>query len=319
LSAPLLDVKNLVVTYKASADRSVKALDDVSLELPSLGYTIGIVGESGSGKTTLGLSLLNAIEKPGKINHGSVIYKERDVLTLGKGELRNYRWKEVSMIYQAAMNSLNPVKKISDSVAEVIREHTDMPRNLARERAAELLTSVGVDRERIDDYPHEFSGGMKQRAVTAMALALSPKILIADEPTSALDVVTQHHLLSLLQRTVAKEHMSLIFITHEISLLAGLVENIVVMYAGEIVERGPLDSTLSQPLHPYTEDLVKSASELELGLSSEGLPNPTLSGESRVDACKYVARCRYAFDRCRRERPILEQKEIGRWAACHKY
>lgn len=320
----MLRIANLTVEYHAENNRIVRALDNVSLNVPSDGYTLGVVGESGSGKTTLGLSIMNVIEPPGRILDGSDIeFGGGNVLTMTKKELRNYRWKQVAMVYQSAMNSLNPVKPISNPIVEVIRQHTDSTRAEAWEKATKLLSEVGINVARAGDYPHEFSGGMRQRVSVALALALSPKLLIADEPTSALDVVVQKQILALIRREVKEKNLSLIFITHEISLLCGIVENVAVMYKGEVVEIGPIDKILFEPLHPYTEILLATLltmdSESKI-LSSEIAKKSAETMRSiAVKACKYSNRCKYAFDRCRGERPSLREIEPGRWAACHKY
>ncbi len=251
----LLHLSNVSVEYNLE-NASIKALDGVSLDIPSKGYTIGLVGESGSGKSTLGLSLLKLIEPPGRISSGVIEYEGNNVLNMSGKQLNRYRWKDVSIVYQSAINIFNPVKRISDHISEVLVEHSDISKEEARKKAISLLTSVGIKKERTDDYPDEFSGGMRQRAALALALALSPKLLIADEITSALDVVTQQYILSLLKSQVNAQGLSLIVITHEISILNGLVENVAVMYRGEIVEIGPAAKVLFNPIHPYTEMLV---------------------------------------------------------------
>src|SRR5579872_1971318 len=321
--AELIELSDLSVLYRITKEQTVLALDKVTLDIPAGGYTIGVVGESGSGKTTLGLSILNLIEPPGKITGGKVFFSGTDVLSYNKKQLRSYRWQDVSMVYQSAMNSLNPVKRVSDPIIEVLRVHAHLSTAEAREKAVKLLSHVGIRAERAFDYPHELSGGMRQRVVIALAMALSPKLLIADEPTSALDVVVQQQILELLHREVSQRGLSLLFITHEISLLTGLVENVAVMYAGEIVERGELDRVLFEPLHPYTEMLLDSL--LSLDSSKEELTNYSRAKSkdivlpAPVGACKYSNRCKYVFDRCRKESPLLQEAEKGKWVACHKY
>lgn len=304
------------------------AVDNASLSVPKAGYTLGLVGESGSGKTTLGMSLMNLIEPPGRVTQGKIEYEDMNILEMSDLELRRFRWREVSMVHQSAMNALNPVETISGHIVEVLREHTDATKQEARQKAAQLLKSVGIKQERMDDYPHEFSGGMRQRAVIAMALALSPKLLIADEPTSALDVVVQKQILSLLKSEVKEKNRSLFFITHEIALLMGLVEEVAVMFRGEIVEKGPSSKVLFNPHHPYTEMLLSSLLTLDSGrqavrgrrtviTAEDG--NGSQFGTTDANYCKYASRCKYVFDRCRKERPLLKQVENERWVACHKY
>ncbi len=316
-----LKVSDLSVEYSLENNR-VFALDNITLDIPTEGYTLGLVGESGSGKTTLGLSLMRNIEAPGRITSGTIEYMGTNVMNLDQKQLRKYRWQEVSMVYQSAMNSLNPVKRACDHISEVLTEHTRISKREAHERALKLLSEVGIKKDRAKDYPHELSGGMRQRVVIALALALSPKLLIADEPTSALDVVTQRQILTLVRNEVKKKGLSLIFITHEISLLSNLVDNVAVTYSGEIVEVGPAEKVLSNPLHPYTEMLINTLLTLDSGLRSN-LTRLNHVKESEkpllANACKYANRCIYAFQRCREERPTLRENEKERWTACHKY
>ena len=317
----MLDVSDFTVQFLLPGV-VVNALDHVSLGIPSTGYTLGVVGESGSGKTTLGLSVLGLIESPGKVTSGAIRYEGKNILEMSKTELRSYRGPQVSMIYQSAMNSLSPTKTILGHVEEAIREHGNVSKVEARERAIKTLGSVGIKEERVTGYPHEFSGGMRQRVVIAMALALSPKLLIADEPTSALDVVVQRQILDLIKKEIDDRELSLVFITHEIPLTRNLVDHIAVMYAGEVVETGPLDRLLKDPLHPYSEMLIGSL--LTLRSQRQALSRaPKEMSESKsaigANACKFANRCKYAFDRCRRERPLLLKVDEGRFAACHKY
>lgn len=318
----LIDASEITVEYHVN-ERVIRALDNVSLQLPSMGYTLGIVGESGSGKSTLGLSLLNAIERPGKIVQGRVDFQGQNVFEFDRNRLRRYLWKEVAMVYQSAMNSLNPVKKIYNPIVEVIREHEGVSQNDAYDRALKLLNDVGISAERAGSYPFEFSGGMRQRVVIALSLALSPKVLIADEPTSALDVVTQRQILALMKKSVAERGLSLVFITHEIALVGSLVEHVAVMFSGEIVEMGSVPDILLKPLHPYTEMLLSTV--LTMGSSTNDVfaTHGEAANAERLlvtdTMCKYSNRCKYAFDRCRKERPVLTEVEKGRWVSCFKY
>ncbi|MHB8567930.1 MAG: ABC transporter ATP-binding protein [Nitrososphaerales archaeon] len=318
-----LQIEDIHVDY-AVGQKTIPALDGLSLEIPLERYTIGVVGESGSGKTTLGMSIMGAIESPGRIASGTIKYDGVNILAFSKKEMMKYQWEQVSMIYQSAMNSLHPVKRVRDPIIEVLREHRHTSKKEATAIALKLLSEVGIKKERAGDYPHEFSGGMRQRVIIALALALSPKLLIADEPTSALDVVTQRQILSLLKKKVANSGLSLLFITHEISVLSGLVDNIAVMYAGEIAEKGPLDEVFVEPLHPYTEMLLSTLitvdSEPQLGPKSSGGVKVAFDRTAASGAmCKYVNRCKYAFNRCKVERPILREARKGRWVACHRW
>lgn len=319
--ADLLKVSNLSVNY-ALEETQVDALKNVNLNLRnSLEGGLGIVGESGSGKTTLGLSVLKLIESPGRITSGSVEYMGKNILEMSERELRKYRWEQVSMVYQSAMNSLNPVRTIVDPIVEVLRSHARMPKHQAERRAVELLSEVGIKPERAYSYPHELSGGMRQRVVIALALALSPKILIADEPTSALDVLTQRQILALLRKEIRERGLYLIFITHEISLLNGLVDNIAVMYAGEIVEKGPVRDILSNPKHPYTEMLLNTLLTLQSKRSVSLTRTDAAETPSAfpTQGCRYSNRCKYVFDRCRVEEPLLRKTKDQREVSCHKY
>jgi peptide/nickel transport system ATP-binding protein len=323
LPSNILTVSDLTVQYTGENKRLLAtALDNVSLTLPEKD-TLGVVGESGSGKTTLGMSILNLIQPPGRIVNGAVDYMGQQILHMNGKELRKYRWREVSMVYQSAMNSLNPVKPVCHPIAEVLVQHKGLSKREAYQVAVKMISDVGIRPERAYDFPHEMSGGMRQRIVIALAMALSPKILIADEPTSALDVVTQKHILELIKREIGEKGLTLIFITHEISLLNGLVNNIAVMYAGEVVEHGSFKDILFEPLHPYTEMLVGTLLTMESslkGMSAASMPEsrPT-SIETSASFCKYASRCKYAFDRCREERPMLLATRGGRKVACHKY
>ncbi len=280
-----------------------RALDQVTLEIPSSGYTLGLVGESGSGKTTLGMSIMNLIEPPGRITNGTVEYQGKNVLTMRESELNSYRWKEVSMVFQSAMNSLNPVKKASDHIVEVLRAHERIPKKEAKERATKLLVDVGIPADRTEAYPHEFSGGMRQRVVIAMALALSPKLLIADEPTSALDVVVQRAILKLLKKKVSGSGLSFLFITHELAILRGLVDNVAVLYAGRLVELGPAEKVLYDPLHPYTRMLVSSV--LSMKSERSKLKEKSAFSEQRKEIS----------DKLRSSDYVLKEVEKGRWVA----
>ena len=318
----LLRISDLTVQYELGLLKR-KALDDVSLEIPSVGYTLGLVGESGSGKTTLGMSILNLVQKPGRIVSGKIEFQGKNILEYDKNEICSYRGKDVAMVYQSAMNSLNPLTTILDHIVELFGQHESISKSEARDKGIQLLSEVGIKQDRAKDFPHEFSGGMKQRAVIAMALALSPKLLIADEPTSALDVVVQKQILALMKKQVIERGLSLIFVTHEIALVHELAMNVAVMYAGELVELGPTRKLLSDPLHPYSEMLVGSL--VSLRSNKEILePYSKERQESRAampisNACKFSNRCKYAFDRCRQEKPQLREMGEGRWVACHKY
>jgi peptide/nickel transport system ATP-binding protein len=315
----ILRSNDLTVEYTVSGVRK-KAVEGVNLEIFGSGYKLGLVGESGSGKSTLGLALMDLIEPPGKIVAGGVEYMGRDVLRMSPEDARKYRWKEVSMVFQSAMNALSPVKKASDHIAEVISQREGSPKREARERALRLLAEVGIEADFADHYPHELSGGMKQRVMIAMALALSPKLLIADEPTSALDVVIQRQILSLLRREVTKHGLSMVLITHDLPILSRLVDDVAVMFAGEVVEKGPVQKVFGEPKHPYTRELISSL--LTLDSKEEALLTNSQTNQfagAADSGCKYRLRCRYAFERCKTEKPILKDVGSGESVACHLF
>jgi len=342
--AQLLNVSKVSVRYELE-DATVDALRNLSIELREANATLGIVGESGSGKTTLGMTLMNLIEPPAKLNAERLEVLGRDLLKMNQDELRTFRWEEIAMVFQSAMNSLNPVKNISHPIVEVLKQHKGVSSREAREIAEKLLADVGIDPKWSKSFPHELSGGMRQRVVIALALALSPKLLIADEPTSALDVVTQREILGLLKQQVVQRNLSLIFITHEISLLPNLVDYVAVMYRGEIVEHGPINKVLSEPLHPYTQMLLstlitRQSTAAQLSSSEGGHHDYQREATAEVTgvrqqqqeqqqkqtqqeitdaSCGYADRCKYAFDRCLIEKPSLRMIEEERYASCHKY
>lgn len=314
----LLKASDLSVEYVAG-NSTKRALDGVNLEVYRSGHRLGIVGESGSGKTTLGMSMMALIEPPGRISAGRLEYGGRNLLELPEEEVRKYRWKETAMVFQSAMSAFSPVKRVSDHITELVSERTETSKQDARARALQLLSDVGIQGDHADDYPHELSGGMKQRGMLAMAMALTPKLFIADEPTSALDVVVQKQILFLLSSEVSRLGSSLVFITHDLPLLIGLVNEVAVMFAGEVVEKGPVNRVLREPLHPYTEQLVSSLLTLDSDVKMSEIKSYNFSQETADTGCKYRLRCKYAFERCRTERPKLEEAAPGLLVACHKY
>jgi peptide/nickel transport system ATP-binding protein len=324
----LLIASNLRVEYPLGKSSKKCALDNVSLTILGNGSTMGLVGESGSGKTTLGMSLLRMIKVPGKLTAEKIQYDGTDVMRMSDKALRVYRGEGVSMIFQSASNSLNPVKRASDHIVETLRNHEHgISKSEALERARNLLEEVELLPEHFDDFPHEMSSGMKQRVAIALSLCLSPKIVIADEPTSALDVVVQKQILKLLKHEVETRKLSLLYITHDLPILAGLVDEISIMWAGEIVEKGPTSRILLDPLHPYTEELVSSILVLDPTFQigkRETRPELGQLGSSSKKSipsvgCKFQNRCKYVMERCRREAPTLKDLEKGREVACHKY
>ncbi|RLG76841.1 MAG: ABC transporter ATP-binding protein [Thermoprotei archaeon] len=314
---PLLEVKDLRVYYY-TLKGVVKAVDKISFSVEK-GETLGLAGESGCGKSTLGFSLLRLVPPPGRIVEGKILFENMDVTSLPEDRLRReYRWKRVSMIFQGAMNALNPVKTIGDQIAEAILVHEEnVTKKEALERAAELLKMVGIDPRRIKSYPHELSGGMKQRVIIAMALALNPPLVIADEPTTALDVVVQAQIMNLLKRLKKQYNMSMILISHDLALIAEIADRVAVMYAGKIVELGTAEQIYNSPKHPYTQGLISSVPRLRGPKKLEWIPGQPPDLRNPPPGCRFAPRCPYATDRCRRgEPPVIEiepQHYVGCW------
>jgi len=318
MSESLLEVKDLK-TYFFTQRGAVKAVDGVSFTL-NKGEALGIAGESGCGKSTLGLSLIRLVPPPGKITSGEVLFEGKNILAMDDEEFRReIRWKGISMIFQGAMNSLNPVYTIGDQLAEVFMLHKGYTKDEAIEESKKLLTLVGIDSSRIKSYPHELSGGMKQRVLIAMAIALGPKLVIADEPTTALDVVVQAQIINLLKRIKMEQKTSIIFITHDLSLIAEIADKVAIMYAGKIIEQGTSDQIFNNPLHPYTSALLGSIPRLRGELKEltwiPGVP-PDLS--SPPQGCRFAPRCPYATSRCKEEPPNIEV-EKGHEVSCWLY
>jgi peptide/nickel transport system ATP-binding protein len=312
MSSPgaLLDVRDLRVSFRTE-EGVVRAVDGVSFSLEQ-GEVLGIVGESGSGKTVAAQTIvgLNRDERNARFG-GQVLYKGRDLLGLSETEMRHVRGAEIAMIFQDPMTSLNPVHRIGAQIAEMLEEHTDLPKTEIRARVLELLTEVGIPRaeSRVDDYPHQFSGGMRQRAMIAMALACNPSLLIADEPTTALDVTIQAQILRLIKRLKDVHGSAVILITHDLGVIAEIADKVLVLYAGRAVETGSLRRVFYDPQHPYTWGLLASIPTLDRPRSKR-LPSITGQPPSLINlppGCAFRPRCAYAFDRCI-ELPPLEHR-----------
>jgi oligopeptide/dipeptide ABC transporter ATP-binding protein len=318
-SEPLLSVDGLRIQFSTRRG-TVYAVNGISFALER-GGTLGIVGESGCGKSVSALALLGILPRTGRAVAGSATFDGRDLLRLSDAELRRIRGREIAMIFQDPMTSLNPVLTIGRQIREALETHFGMKRKEAADRAAELLDRVGIPsaKARIDDYPHQFSGGMRQRAMIAMALACRPKLLIADEPTTALDVTIQAQILELLRELVAEEHAALILITHDLGVVAGLCERVNVMYAGLFMETGSTEQIFSTPRHPYTLGLLQSVPRLDTPRGTrrltpiEGTPRDMLQPPT---ACPFQPRCRYEVDLSRLEVPPLVEVERGHAVAC---
>ena len=318
-SEHVLVVEGLKVVYETSFG-VVDAASDVSFRV-GRGEFFGLAGESGCGKSTVAYSLVKEVPPPGRIVGGRIYINGRDVVPLPDEEMRRIRWKEISVIPQAAMNALNPVYSIGDQIAEAILAHEDVSKDDALARAEELLDLVGVGRHRVKSYPHELSGGQRQRVMIAMALALNPPLVIADEPTTALDVVVQAQILNLFKELRSKFNMSLVFITHDLTTMFELVDRIAVMYAGRIVEIGPTDEIVEDPLHPYTELLVRAVPRIGVGEKGrfEYIPGSPPNLLEPPPGCRFHPRCPKRLEPCDKEEPQLVEVEKGRFVACHLY
>ena len=297
----------------------IHAVNGVSFDIAP-GETLGIVGESGCGKSVTSLALLGILPRAGRVTKGSARFEGRDLIGLSDDELRAIRGKDIAMIFQDPMTSLNPVLTIGRQIREALETHFDMEKDEAQKRAAELIDRVGIPsaKMRIRDYPHQFSGGMRQRAMIAMALACEPKLLIADEPTTALDVTIQAQILDLLRELVVERDTALILITHDLGVVAGMCERVNVMYAGMFMETGTAEQVFTRPRHPYTLGLLQSVPRLDAARKTalhpiEGNPRDMLFPPQ---ACPFAPRCRYEVEQSRKEVPPLEQIEQGHKVAC---
>ena len=316
---PLLEVKGLRTEFHTQ-DGVVKAVDGVSFHIDE-GETLGIVGESGCGKSVSLLSVMRLIpQPPGKIAAGEVLFEGVDLLKLGDDEMRKVRGNKIAMVFQDPMTFLNPVLTIGKQIMEALQLHMGMTKKQARERTAELLQMVGIPEaaNRLDDYPHQFSGGMRQRVMIAMALACNPQILIADEPTTALDVTIQAQIVDLVKRLRDEIGLAIIWITHDLGVIAGLADRMMVMYAGHVVEEAPVKELYANPRHPYTLGLIGSLPRLDeirqdRLTSIEGLPPDLID---LPPGCPFQPRCVYAVEKCRQERPELEPVGPKHTIAC---
>ena len=319
-TAPLLDVADLR-THFLGEEGTVRAVDGVSFSLPR-GRTLCLVGESGCGKSVTALSIMGLVQRPpAVIPTGRVMFDGRDLLGLTREEMNELRGDRITMIFQEPMTSLNPAFTVGDQIAEGIQRHRRVGRREARERAIEMLRRVRIPapEQRVDDYPHKLSGGMRQRAMIAMALSLNPQLLIADEPTTALDVTIQAQILELLRELRAEFGMSLLLITHDLGVVAEIADEVAVMYAGHIVERTDAATLFRRPGHPYTIGLLASIPKLtqeqdELPVIEGTVPNPL----SPPPGCRFHPRCPFAVERCRVEIPALAEISPSHQVACHR-
>lgn len=314
----LLEIKSLSVQFPCPGGSFLKAVNNLSLHI-NRRETVALVGESGCGKSVTAFSIMRLLRKPGEISSGEIFFAEKDLLLLDEEEMRALRGSAISMIFQEPMTSLNPVLRIGYQITEAIRSHRDISKAAADAEAISLLTQVGIPaaRDRFSAYPHQLSGGMKQRVMIAMALACSPRLLIADEPTTALDVTIQAQILAMLDNLKQSIGMSLLLITHNLGIVANRADRTVIMYAGSAVESAPTDLVLRTPLHPYTKGLIASLPQS----SPPGTPLPAISGSlSPADlmqpGCCFASRCPYKIDKCIAESPPLIEVRPNHFAAC---
>ena len=317
MSKHLLEIKDLVVKFH-TMDDTVHAVNGVNLTIDA-GETLGLVGETGAGKTTTALSVLNLIQSPpGKVEAGEIIFDGENVLEMSDAQLHALRGSAVSMIFQDPMTALNPIFRVEEQIAEVIRIHEDVTKSQAVEKARQMLELVGIPAERGVEYPHQFSGGMKQRVVIAMALACNPKLLIADEPTTALDVTIQAQVLDMMNELKVKMNSAMLLITHDLGVVAEICDKVAIMYAGEIVEYGTLEQIFEHTAHPYTKGLFNSLPSLDTQVErlkpiSGLMPDPA----NLPDGCKFHPRCPYATERCATEVPPVTELTPGHICRCH--
>jgi peptide/nickel transport system ATP-binding protein len=319
----LLELRQLVVEYGVGAKRA-RAVDGVDLAIRE-GEIVGLAGESGCGKTTIANAVMQILRPPARIAGGSILFEGEDLLGKSKEELRRFRWRNVSMVLQSAMNALNPVMRVGDQFVDAMRAHERIDRRRALARAGALLELVGIDPRRARAYPHELSGGMRQRVIIAMALALKPELIIMDEPTTALDVVVQREILQQVEALKRDFGFAVLFITHDLSLLLEFADRIAIMYAGEIVESAPSERLATNPQHPYTQGLLQSFPPLTGPLTRmTGIPGSPPDLREPPSGCRFNPRCPHCrpddaalYLRQTSERPLLRVVEPGHEVACH--
>jgi len=321
MSDRLLEIRGLK-THFATDEGMVHAVDGVDLAIDR-GETLGVVGESGCGKTVTALSVMKLIQMPpGRIAGGQLLWQGRDLIPLGPAEMRSIRSKEIAMVFQEPMTSLNPVYTIGEQIAEVIRLHEGLGRRAAIERTIDMLRLVHLAQpeRRLDDYPHQFSGGMRQRVMIAMALACNPKLLIADEPTTALDVTIQAQILELLSELKTRIGMAVMLITHAMGVIAETAQRVVVMYAGRVVEEAPVKELFGNPRHPYTQGLIRSIPRLDAGAARkqrlEAIPGVVPSLLDPAPGCPFAPRCQHVRASCTEHTPPLREIRPGHKMAC---
>jgi peptide/nickel transport system ATP-binding protein len=318
----LLELRKLTVEY--GVERPARAVDGVDLVIRE-GEVVGLAGESGCGKTTVANSVLQMVKLPGRIVGGSVLFRGEELIGKKAEELRRYRWRNVSMVFQSAMNALNPLMRVGDQFVDTMRAHEKIDKRRALVRAGELLEQVGIDKRRLRAYPHELSGGMRQRVIIAIALSLHPELIVMDEPTTALDVVVQREILQQIDALKREFGFAVLFITHDLSLLLEFADRISIMYAGELVETAPAARLATNPQHPYTQGLLKSFPPLTGPLTRlTGIPGSPPDLRDLPPGCRFNPRCPHCnpdnvalYVRQTTERPVLHEIEPGHQVACH--
>jgi len=313
----LLEVEDLRAYYKTPVG-VVKAVDGASVTVEKE-EVFGVAGESGCGKSTLAKAVLRLLKPPGYIHSGKILFKGADLLNLGEEDLRKLRWSQISYIPQSSMNALNPAMRIKDQIADAILAHENWPKDKTEERAAQLLKMVGLPERCARMYPHELSGGMKQRSVIDMAIALNPELIIADEPTTALDVVIQRAVLQVIAGIKERLGASIMLITHDMAVHAEITDRMAVMYAGKVVEVGSTHDIFKNPLHPYSDALMSAIPTIEERRELKGLSGRPPSLLNPPPGCRFHPRCPRAMEKCSREDPMLQELSPGRLVACHLY
>ncbi|WP_295449048.1 ABC transporter ATP-binding protein [Thermoflexus sp.] len=320
---PLLQVRDLRVTFDLGRHGRLNAVDGVSFDLARGEFT-ALVGESGSGKSTTALALIRLVPLPGFISGGRLLWWEEgqreplDLLRLSDAQMRERRWRDIAMVFQGAQNALNPVMRIAEQMIETVRSHHPMPRGEILERAAQCLRMVRLEPSRVlRAYPHELSGGMRQRVLIAMSLLMSPRLLILDEPTTALDVITQAHILEILREIQEQLGLTMLLLTHDLAVVAKTARRVLIMYAGQIVEDAPTEALFAAPYHPYTRGLLQAVPTLRGDLTGKRpIPGGPPDLRHPPPGCRFHPRCPYADETCRRVEPTLEDAG-GRRVACH--
>ncbi|EOB2813489.1 ABC transporter ATP-binding protein [Vibrio vulnificus] len=312
----LLEINNLCVDY-VSPNGVARAVNNVSLTIAP-GETLGLAGESGCGKSTLAFAISRLHKAPALISEGEILYKGQDVLKMNDRQLRDFRWNDVSVVFQSAMNSLNPVITIGEQLTDVILAHRKIPYKQAHERAVELLKVVGIHGDRMSSFPHQLSGGMRQRVVIAVALALEPKLIIMDEPTTALDVVVEREILNELYELKSKFGFSILFISHDLSLMGEIADRIGVMYAGNLIELGEAKQVFGNPQHPYTKGLISSFPTIH-GPKERlyGIPGNPVNLLNIPTGCNFQERCGVCASVCKQQAPRLMRADNGSLVSCH--